>query len=116
MVGIAFSAVALALMAYVSWVAWPDLPAMVHGGKTNLDGTPDTVPRLMLVVALPLTAVLLVLVLSAAGFVAAVVQDSLNLPDRWTARKLTRTMNALLSLLSLFLLAAHAALVLGETV
>ncbi|MFD3688458.1 hypothetical protein ACFWTE_26965 [Nocardiopsis sp. NPDC058631] len=101
-------------MAYVSWVAWPDLPAVVHGGKANLDGTPDMVPRLLLAVALPATAAILGVVLSAVGLVGPRVEEALHLPHRWTARSLTRSMNTVLSLLSLFLLVAHGTLVLGQ--
>jgi len=114
MVGIAFSAVGIVLMAYVSWVAWPDLPAMVHGGRTNLDGTPGMVPRLLLAVALPATAAILGAVLSAVVIVGPRVEEALHLPHRWPARGLTRSMNTVLSLLSLFLLVAHGVLVLGQ--
>ena len=114
MVGIAFSAVGVTLMAYVSWVAWPDLPAMVHGGKTNLDGTPSMVPRALLVAALPATAVILAVVLAVGGIVGARIERALNLPVLWTARGLTRNTNVMLSLLSLLLLVVHGVLVLGR--
>ncbi|WP_235432147.1 hypothetical protein [Nocardiopsis sp. RV163] len=102
-------------MALVSWTAWPELPGTVLSGRTNLDGTPDTVPRVVLVLALPLTTGLLAVVLSAAAVFGTRLQnglqDSLRLSS---ARSAARGMNALLCLLSLFLLVTHGVLVLGQ--
>lgn len=116
--GILFSVVAVALMALVSWTAWPDLPGTVLSGRTNLDGTPDTVPRAVLALALPLTTGLLAVVLSAAAVfgsrLQSGLQEALGLPAGPTPRSTTRGMNALLCLLSLFLLVAHGVLVLGQ--
>ncbi len=113
--GILVTAVSVALMALVSWTAWPELPGTVLSGRTNLDGTPDTVPRVVLVLALPLTTGLLAVVLSAAAVFGTRLQnglqDSLRLSS---ARSAARGMNALLCLLSLFLLVTHGVLVLGQ--
>ncbi len=116
--GIIVTAVAVALMALVSWTAWPELPGTVLSGRTNLDGTPDTVPRVVLALALPLTTGFLAVVLSAAVVFGTRLQnglqDALGLPSASTARSAARGMNALLCLLSLFLLVTHGVLVLGQ--
>ncbi|MCK9871253.1 hypothetical protein MRI28_16680 [Nocardiopsis dassonvillei] len=116
--GILVTAVSVALMALVSWTAWPELPGTVLSGRTNLDGTPDTVPRMVLALALPLTTGLLAVVLSAAVVFGTRLQDglqdALGLPSASTARSAARGMNALLCLLSLFLLVTHGVLVLGQ--
>ncbi len=118
LLGILVTAVVVALMAFVSWTAWPDLPGTVLSGRTNLDGTPDTVPRAVLALALPLTTGFLAVVLSAAAVFGSRLQtglqDALGLPGAPTARSATRGMNALLCLLSLFLLVTHGVLVLGQ--
>ncbi|WP_017572162.1 hypothetical protein [Nocardiopsis halotolerans] len=110
--------VAVGLMALVSWTAWPDLPETVHGGRTNLDGTPNMVPRMVLVLALPLTTGFLAVALSVSAVVGprfqGALHEALSLPGAPTARSVTRGMNAVLCLLSLFLLVTHGVLVLGQ--
>ncbi|APC37755.1 hypothetical protein A9R04_25125 [Nocardiopsis dassonvillei] len=116
--GILVTAASVVLMVLVSWTAWPDLPGTVLSGRTNLDGTPDTVPRAVLALALPLTTGLLAVVLSAAVVFGTRLQnglqDALGLPAAPKARNAARGMSALLGLLSLFLLVTHGVLVLGQ--
>ncbi|WP_436885952.1 hypothetical protein [Nocardiopsis dassonvillei] len=110
-VGMAVAVLAIAGMAAVSWTAWPDLAELVHGGRYNLDGSPNMVPRWLLAGALPFTTALVAVLLSAAPALGARIQDALDLPVRRTARSTTRAMDAILVLLSLLLLVVHASAV-----
>ncbi|MFE6303433.1 hypothetical protein [Nocardiopsis sp. NPDC057823] len=110
-VGMAAAGLAIAGMAAVSWTVWPDLAEMVHGGRYNLDGSPNMVPRWLLAGAIPFTTALIAVILSAAPALSARIQDALDPPVRRTARSTTRAMNAVLVLLSLFMLAVHAIMV-----
>jgi hypothetical protein len=101
-------------MAFVSWTAWPDLPETVLSGRTNLDGTPDTVPRTVLVLVLPLTAVAMAVTLSVGPVLGSRLQQALGLPEALSARGTARSVNVLLCLLPPCLLVVHALLVLGR--
>ncbi|MFL1429770.1 MULTISPECIES: hypothetical protein [unclassified Nocardiopsis] len=106
--GMVVAGLAIAAMAAVSRTAWPELAEMVHGGRYNLDGSPNMVPRWLLAGAVPFTTALVAAILSVVPTLGERLQSGLNLPVRQTARGTTRAMNALLVLLSLFLLVAHS--------
>lgn len=106
--GMVVAGLAIAAMAAVSRTAWPELADMVHGGRYNLDGSPNMVPRWLLAGAVPFTTALVAAILSVVPTLGERLQAGLNLPVRQTARGTTRAMNAILVLLSLFLLVAHS--------
>ncbi|SHK23371.1 hypothetical protein SAMN05421803_11614 [Nocardiopsis flavescens] len=110
-VGMAVAALAVAGMAAVSWAVWPDLAQMVHGGRYNLDGSPNMVPRWLLAVAMPFTSALVAAILGAVPTLTHHLQHSLKLPVGRPPGDTTRAMNALMVLLSLFLLVTHAVVV-----
>ena len=106
--GLVVAGLAIAGMAAVSWTAWPHLAEMVHGGRYDLDGSPNMVPRWLLAAAVPAVAGLISALLAAVPFLEVRLSRALDLPVRRPLRDVTRAMNVTIALIALFMAVIHA--------
>ncbi|WP_306365712.1 hypothetical protein [Nocardiopsis sp. CC223A] len=106
-IGLVVAGLAIAGMAAVSWIAWPHLAETVHGGRYDLDGSPNMVPRWLLAAAVPTIAGLISALLATAPFLEVRINRAFDLPVRRPLRDVTRAMNATIALIALFMVVVH---------